>query len=167
MTWENRTKLFAALISTVAVIAGGWQYIQTQRIAAAAPYLEKKLAWCEEAVETAAALAVRVDRKPEDVVRFWELYWGVMVLIEGGGVEQAMVEVGRELERAQSAAGGEKGGDASFIGLRGASLSLAKACRDELADEWSPRWLRRGGAAPGGDAQNAALPSGPSQAWTK
>lgn len=155
-------KLFAALLSAAAILVGGWQYVQTQRIAAAAPYLEKKLAWSEKAVEAAAALAVRADPDSEDVARFWELYWGVMVLIEGGGVERAMIAVGLELERKQGAAG-EKGRDAPLASLRGATLRLAKACRDELADEWSPRWLRRGDAPPAPAAQDAALPYGAGQ----
>ena len=82
MTWEERTKVGATLLSLVAIVIGGSQFIQNQRILAATPFLQKKLEWCEKAVKTVSALAVNDQPNPEDEQEFWQLYWGLMVLIE-------------------------------------------------------------------------------------
>jgi hypothetical protein len=45
--------------------------------------MRSKLKWCEEAVETASYISVHgKEQAPVKVARFWELYWGVMGMVE-------------------------------------------------------------------------------------
>ena len=148
MNWETAIKLGAALASMVTVLVTAWQFLITQRVAAATPFLERKLAWCEEALETAAALAIRLEPSERDLARFWELYWGVMVLIENAEIEDAMVDFGKELEKTQTFEGGAKDVETHLVGLRGKSVRLARACRSELASEWSVSWRRDPASSP-------------------
>lgn len=161
MTWEERTKVGATLLSLVAIVIGGSQFIQNQRILAATPFLQKKLEWCEKAVKTVSALAVNDQPNPEDEQEFWQLYWGLMVLIENESIETAMVEFGEALEGSRQIESGAKNSATPLIGLRGASLGVARACRRELAEEWSPSWLRQGNTTEVTSPQNSSFPSSP------
>jgi hypothetical protein len=114
-----------------------------QAINASKPYLEKKLAWCEEAVETTGRIAASDAGDTDSIKRFWVMYWGVMGLIEHEDVAQAMINFGDELRKIDAAAAEAKGmPDGEAGSLRMASLSLARACRAELAREWSAEWRR-------------------------
>lgn len=64
-------------------------------------------------------------------LRFWQLYWGVMGLVENQEVTDAMIAFGGKLNTKESPSS-----------LQGASLQLARACRQEMADSWSPIWRR-------------------------
>ena len=129
MTIDTSIKAFVAIVGLASLIFGIVQFLKVQAVEAEKPYLERKLAWCEEAVETAARIANAQPPDPNDVRRFWEMYWGVMGMIEGGPVTLAMVAFGNGL----------RGGDAQ---LPEKSLAIAHACRSELSAEWSPIWSR-------------------------
>ncbi|MCL6286010.1 hypothetical protein M3P21_21065 [Ruegeria sp. 2012CJ41-6] len=140
MTWETRVKAVAVFVSVVAILVGGWQYLQTQKINAARPYLEKKLEWCEEAVRITSKLAVMREENFRSEAEFWQLYWGVMGLTENADVTRAMVAYGKELNEKTEGASEPDFDPTSALGLTGLSLDLAHACRGELANEWSPHW---------------------------
>lgn len=90
-----------------------------------------------------------------------------MVLIENDQIEAAMVEFGKELDASQTFEGGAKDAETHLVGLRGASLRVARACREELAKEWSMRWLRSTPEEPaaseenGGDSSVESEPGSP------
>jgi len=126
---EKIVKLITALVAASGLGFGIVKYIQIQEIDAARPYLEKKLAWCEEAVETTAAIAVDRENSSREKKRFWELYWGVMGLVEKRSINNAMIAYGKALQNDQP--------------LQKKSLDLAHACRSELAKDWSPSWERQ------------------------
>jgi hypothetical protein len=137
MTNDERIKALAAVVGLGGLLVGAYQFLQLQAIEAARPYLEKKLHWCEAAVETTAAIATRAVPAEADVQRFWEMYWGVMGLIEKAPITDAMIAFGEVLRT-----GAVPPDAARRAALTGRSLDLAHACRTELAAEWSPFWAR-------------------------
>ena len=143
MTTDEKIKAVAAVVALAGLLWGVYSFIQVQAIGAAKPYLEKKLAWCETAVETTSRIATANQRAAADVERFWQIYWGVMGLIENQAITDAMVAFGKGLNTAQPPAIGSKELGAPPIGLRRMSLDLAHACRQELSLEWSAHWSRR------------------------
>lgn len=110
------------------MVFGIIKFIKVQEIEAAKPYLEKKLVWCEEAVNTASSIANNKGISEEKERHFWELYWGVMGMVEKEEVTQAMVAFGEELK--------------SNRDLKNKALAIAHACRAELANDWSSSWSR-------------------------
>ena len=139
MTAETKIKALLAFVSLAAFLFGIFQFLHSQAISAREPYLTKKLEWCEEAVEKAAQIAMSPTPDNEDVTRFWQMYWGVMNLIERESIKDAMVAFGEELLVQTEASSTSKGGN-SVTGLTGLARELAEACRDELALEWSSSW---------------------------
>ncbi len=130
---ERRVKIIGVIVTVAGLLFGIVQFVRTQAVEAAKPYLEKKLEWCEEATETAASIATRARASvPLKVERFWELYWGVMGLVEDEKVTGAMIDFGEGL--------GGKGLEEKT--LKDLSLAIAHACRHEMAKDWSPIWSR-------------------------
>ncbi|WP_341368431.1 hypothetical protein [Yoonia sp. BS5-3] len=157
MNTETKIKAVTAMIAVIGLIAGIFQFIHVQSIAAATPFLQKKLLWCEEAVDTAARIATSETPEQPDLQRFWQLYWGKMGLIENETVKAAMIRFGASLTaldlsyQSPDAANSDDAkafapenviANASEDSLQDQSLALAHACRDELSREWSARWTR-------------------------
>lgn len=98
-----------------------------QKIAASKPFLDKQLKLFEEVTQITAFLAT-VPESPdreEKILRFKQLYWGEMALVEQGPVESAMVKFKQGLEN-----------NASISDMQQLSLQIAHACREELAQSW-------------------------------
>lgn len=132
-TLEYWLKVVGSVIAAGSLFLGAAQFIRNQTVEAAKPYLQSKLKWCEEAVETASLIATSDPVAPaaKTTARFWQLYWGVMGLVENEQVTQAMIGFGNALSAKES----------PDI-LKGRSIALAHACRSEMADSWSPVWKR-------------------------
>lgn len=129
---EHWLKVIGTVVAVSGLLLGAAQFIRNQSVEAAKPYLEKKLKWCEEAVETASLIATsKPGAAPDQVSRFWQLYWGVMGMVENETVTAAMIGFGDALKASES-------GDV----LKGKSLGLSHACRLEMAESWSPIWRR-------------------------
>ena len=139
-TLEHWLKIAGVALTLAGLLAGTYQFTRNQAVEAARPFLERKLRWCEEAVEVAAGIAVygrdstapAVSPSPpvRRVDRFWALYWGVMGMVESRDITDAMVAFGEGL----------KSGAADSDRVR--SLDIAHACRTEMASNWSPVWRR-------------------------
>lgn len=137
---EHWLKISGVALTLVGLLAGTYQFTRNQAVEAARPFLERKLRWCEEAVEVAAGIAIygRDSAVPavapappvRRVDRFWSLYWGVMGMVENQDVTDAMVAFGNGLQS----------GSAESDNRR--SLAIAHACRSEMARDWSPVWRR-------------------------
>jgi len=131
---EYGLKVVGSVAALGGLLLAGAQFTRNQSVEAAKPYLERKLKWCEEAVETTAFIATSEAGAAAAAVktrRFWQLYWGVMGLVENQQVTNAMIAFGGKLSAKESSSS-----------LQGASLQLARACRQEMADSWSPIWRR-------------------------
>ena len=139
-TLERQLKIIGAALTLAGILAGLYQFSRTQAINAARPFLEKKLQWCEEAVESAAGIAIHGRQsapvqkeggsRTSRVDRFWTLYWGTMGMVENQHVISAMMAFGDGLETADTS------------GDRERALDIAHACRREMAHDWSPIWAR-------------------------
>jgi hypothetical protein len=140
MTTDEKIKAITAALALATLVWSAYSFIRLRAVEAAKPYLEKKLAWCESAVETTARLANASQMQPVDIERFWQMYWGVMGLIEKDTITNAMIAYGKDLP-AQTATNAKPPG-APPAGLKAKSLTLAHACRQELSLEWSPSWSR-------------------------
>ena len=126
MMSEINLKSITTLIAVLGLVFGVFQFIHVQKIAATKPFLERKLAWCEEIVETTSYIATsKTDSEPQ-IRRFWQMYWGVMGLVEKEEILDAMVAFGKELESKKA--------------LKSKSLDIAHACRGEFEDDWSSSW---------------------------
>ena len=128
MSAEMTVKAVTVLVAVCGLVFGIVKFIQVQQIEASKPFLEKKLEWCEEAVEMASAVANATGDSSSEEQRFWQLYWGVMGLVENEDVLKAMVDFGEELQ--------------TRANLKPKSLAIAHACRSEMARDWSPSWAR-------------------------
>jgi hypothetical protein len=64
-------------------------------------------------------------------LRFWQLYWSVMGMVEAQRVSEAMIAFGGKLNAKESPSSFQAG-----------ALQLALACRREMGDSWSPIWRR-------------------------
>ena len=131
-------------ITAVATVAGlfwaVYNTIETRALEARKPFLDLQLKLYQDATESAATLATSTDPKilEENEAKFWRLYWGVLAMVENGGidsasggVEGAMVRFGRALQQ----------NPRITKTLHDASLDLAHACRDSLAASWGvPDW---------------------------
>ena len=140
MSDENVIKGFAALVGLAGLIIGLVKFLEVQSVEAKRPYLERKLAWCEQAVETTARISTSADPSQKDIYRFWQMYWGVMGLIENASINSAMVDFGDGLKNQPTAEEGSNYLPSYLSGMRGKSVALAHACRKELSAEWSPSW---------------------------
>jgi hypothetical protein len=140
--WVKALSLLGAAIAfawgVIQFVAGQHSQAETRRIEATKPFLERQLKLYTEATQAAATLAT--SKSPQEVdaasKRFWNLYWGELALVEDRRVEAAMVQFGRALET----------GSASPQ-LQQASLALAHACRDSLAESWGVSHWRNPHAA--------------------
>jgi len=128
MEIEIILKIITALIAIIGLIFGIIRFVHIQEIEASKPFLEKKLEWCIEATETASSIANAKGSTETEEKRFWELYWGVMGMVENEEITKAMIAFGKELKARQN--------------LQKKSLDLAHACRTEMANDWSSSWKR-------------------------
>lgn len=137
---ERWVKIIGVALTLAGLLAGAYQFVRTQSVAAARPFFERKLKWCEEAVEIAAGIAVygRDTVLPADgatpstrrVDRFWALYWGAMGMVENQDITDAMVAFGNGLRSDTAASDNTR------------ALAIAHACRSEMARDWSSAWRR-------------------------
>ncbi|MFI5325141.1 MAG: hypothetical protein ACHQ7H_02815 [Candidatus Rokuibacteriota bacterium] len=132
-TLEYWLKVVGSLLAAGSLFLGAAQFIRNQTVEAAKPYLQAKLKWCEEAVEKTSEIATSDPgaAAAKSTARFWQLYWGLMGLVENEQVTQAMIGFGNALNAKES----------PDI-LKGRSIALAHACRTEMAASWSPVWTR-------------------------
>ncbi|MGB3556022.1 MAG: hypothetical protein WBA25_15440, partial [Jannaschia sp.] len=89
MSLETFAKLAAAGVAALALAWGIAEFLRSQSVAAERPFLERKLAWCEEAVELASALAVGGVGQ-EAKTRFRQMFYGVMGLVENAEIREGM-----------------------------------------------------------------------------
>jgi hypothetical protein len=135
-------EIFAKWVTILVTVAGFFwgvtAALQGRAIEARRPFLDLQLKLYQEATKVTAVLATSTDPAELQVaeVRFWQLYWGELAMIENGGiktenggVEGAMVRFGDQLSSHPQ--------DRSL--LKQLSLELAHVCRDSLAESWNVR----------------------------
>lgn len=130
-------KLVGAFVGLGGLLFSIFQYVQVQKTNAAAPFLQRKLGWCEEAIETAASIATKQPAEAADIARFNEMYWGVMGLIEDEAISDAMDSYFNAMTPADDAA--EQNASRQDH-LQAHAQAISHACRAELAQDWSSSW---------------------------
>jgi hypothetical protein len=127
-TLKEITLFVTAVVAVVTLLFGIIKFFQIQEMEAKKPYLLKKLEWCTEAVEMASSIANSKDDSKISEQRFWQIYWGVMGLVEHDEIRNAMIDFGNNISSGKQCKLKEK------------SLAIAHACRKEMANDWSPSW---------------------------
>jgi hypothetical protein len=147
----------AKLASTLGAIALGlwaaFTYYDTANRDVQKSFNDAQLALCKEASDAAATLAsvtplpipdnaaIKPTDKIEDAwriarVRFEQLYWGSLAIVENSDVESRMVEFRTLLTSHEE----EMRADKLNVGLRpfirNAALNIAHACRDLVSKTW-------------------------------
>ncbi|MGJ8675974.1 MAG: hypothetical protein ACSHX0_00510 [Akkermansiaceae bacterium] len=150
---EIRLKVITALLTVAAFLWGIYTYrdttkqklaaqiaedaksAETRRIEATRPFLDRQLQLYTEAVQVTSMIATSSDDAEiqRTTIRFEQLYWGELALVERSGVATAMVNFRNELFREGS----------SQKSLKPLALALAHACRDELASSWNTESWKR------------------------
>ena len=149
--WDTIIKVVTAVIGLAVALTGLSQYraesdknIETQKIERQKLEVERskltfdlnrqKAELLSEAAEVASTLATSSDRKEvaSAVSKFWKLYYGKLVLVEGPDVATAMVELGHIIEEF-------KPDTLSFTDeqkakLKRGALSLSDACKTQAND---------------------------------
>ncbi len=137
---ETAVKALVALVGLAGLVFSIAQFLSVQAVEARTPYLTKKLEWCEEAVKTTAKISTGNDLDETATNKFWQMYWGVMGLVENGPVKEAMIAFGDQLPEASRFITGSKASADQSDTLADYSLAIAHACRRELSREWSQSW---------------------------
>ena|SRR5215813_1594951 len=137
--WDLRIKALAAVggVVTVAIAVGNYVYTHDRDAQAALresrkPFLAQQLSLYVDATRAAAQLAT-LDPKSNDWgnarLRFWQLYWGELIVVEDVDVAKKMQAFGDQLKTVDP----EKGVP-TF--LDAASRELAEACRRSIERNW-------------------------------
>jgi hypothetical protein len=144
-TLDLGLKLLTPLLAVAAFVWGIYTYreaqhqqAETRRIEATRPYLDKQLALYIEATQVTARIATSGDAAEveKSLKRFRELYWGELALVEHGDVARAMVAFREALDNKKPQPE-----------LARLALTLAHACRDDLAMSWGTEaWKLHGGS---------------------
>lgn len=119
------------------------------------PFLERQLNLCFEAAATVSTLATTTDSgvRKKARIRFFELFWGELVLVENTAVAGAMIDFRDKLlnldgpELAENDARSQATAtsapkrnvasvDASTADLKTLSLSIATNCRELIGESW-------------------------------
>lgn len=118
-----------------------FEFSASARIEARKPFLERQLGLCLEATRVAAIIATATDeehrKKAND--RFWELYWGELVIVENNEVKTAMNNFKHALDKLQTNTPlNPERPESSIQGpqLETLSLLLGEKCRDLIAESW-------------------------------
>jgi hypothetical protein len=83
------TAIVSAFVGLVTIIVAFGTYrnqsakdIETRTFEAKKPFFEKQMALYVDATETVSRIAGSSVPKPEDLTRFWQLYWGPLAAVE-------------------------------------------------------------------------------------
>ena len=111
------------------------QYLQTLVEAqreAKKPFYEQQLALYLEATNVTSRISVPLSEidKRAAIVRFWQLYWGQLALVESPEVARAMVAFKNVLEDTTLT---DKDRTTQ---LKSKTIDLAHKCRDSLKESW-------------------------------
>jgi hypothetical protein len=157
MSLDNWIKVLGIVGVVISFLWGVWQWkdkseqelkqrsseavrlAETRRLEATKPFLERQLKLYTEASQVAAQVATQggSEAGKKARVRFWELYWGELALVENREVEAAMKQMGDAISAG-----------AAETDLKRLSLRLAHACRASLDLSWGVRaWSRPDEAA--------------------
>ena len=124
-------------LALIGLPIGLWQYFEKAENEYKKPLWEKQLNYYLEATRAAASIAVLLNEETDtskvewqkERVRFWQLYYGELVVVEDPEVSKAMVAFGKCLRQYELSQCDQKT-------LKQLSLDLAQACRTSVGKSW-------------------------------
>jgi hypothetical protein len=116
------------------------QYLQTLTEAqreAKKPFYEEQLALYLEATNVASRISAPLSEDDEKaaIVRFWQLYWGQLALVESQDVARAMMAFKDVLEDTTLTR------EDRAAQLKRKTIDLARQCRESLKESWDVELL--------------------------
>lgn len=130
----------------IAIVAGVWvwhTYPESKEKDFRMAYWDHQMTLFFEATQAAsqiATLPAEDPRKAEATKKFWELYWGQMIVIETKNdkdpVAQAMIHFGKCLIEPGEQEPSNKCGNQE---LKNRAWQLGKACRDSIGTSWDQK----------------------------
>jgi hypothetical protein len=136
--WVVRNSgVFALLIASAGAVFGLIQYYETVQRDFRKPLWEKQLNLYLEATGAAAKLVelpndhdpIAKDEYKRSWIKFWELYYGELAVVEDPDVSAAMVNFGTCLRQYQT-------NECDTVTLKRRSLELAATCRRSVSTSW-------------------------------
>lgn len=125
------------LVALIGVPVGLWQYFEKAENEYRRPLWEKQLNYYLDATQAASTIATLRNDQTElgkmewlkARMRFWQLYYGELVVVEDPSVSQAMVNFGKCLRDYEDERCDQRQ-------LQKLSLELAKVCRNSVSASW-------------------------------
>ena len=164
VTFEQWTKVLSICGALIVGGAAAFTYYDTANRELEKPVNDMRLSLCKEATDAAATLAIFVPQpeknpmlstdKIEDPwrlarVRFEQLYWGSLAIVEDRDVEDKMVKFRADFVRHEDDIRDNK----LNVGLRAfllqSVLDLSRACRGLVSKSWRLQLPILEGKAPG------------------
>lgn len=139
--WKDKLVRMLPLVTVLLAIASFWfgvfQFYSEREKEFKKPLWEKQLEVYLEATKATATLATFIREKEGESqkewekarIRFWQLYYGELAVVEDKKVSQAIVEFGKCLRE-------YKYGECDQKKLVTISLNLAQLCRDSVGESW-------------------------------
>jgi hypothetical protein len=148
MTLDQFAKI-SSMLSAIAVAVGAIvTYYDTANRELQKPFNDIQLSLCKDASESAATIAslqppsspTQADKLQDPWhqarIRFEQLYWGSLAIVENRNVEQKMVAFRKGMLAQETPAPESKREGQPAGSLQVAALDLAHACRDLVSKTW-------------------------------
>jgi hypothetical protein len=154
MTFDQFAKLGSMVGAIVVGAAAAFTYYDTANRELEKPFNDLQLNLCKEASDAAATLAAFTPRSektpplPSDKLedpwraarlRFDQLYWGSLAIVENSAVETSMVKFRKMLRNHEDEIYEKKLNTGVQALMLGAALELAHACRELVSKTWQLR----------------------------
>ena len=148
--YELYLKVAGPLLVLAGLIFGVYQYQDTARLdreardeqykkslveaqrEAKKPFYEKQLALYLEATNVTSRISTPISEEDKNaaIVRFGQLYWGQLVLVEDQKVATAMIAFKKALENTTDSE------EEKAENLKRKTIELARKCRESLKESW-------------------------------
>jgi hypothetical protein len=149
-TFENRLKAVSIFGAIYLAVLAGWKFLDQRQREVESAFAEKQLALCIDAGEVAATIATSYyndaalspDAFQKARLRFIQLYFGSLAIVEDDEVANAMIKFRNEAiaPPAKASTGSADATSADALNHRealyNAALDLADACRAMLKVHW-------------------------------
>ena len=123
------------IVTVLALVSGGWfalwKYEDAVEKSFRKPFWEKQIQCYFEASKYASILATSCDEEERSNAKgkFYQLYYGMLAMVEDDKVEEAMIEFHKELSSSKNILCGTKK-------LKNLSLELAWNLRSSIGSTW-------------------------------
>jgi hypothetical protein len=144
MTVDEKVKIASVIGAVIVGAATAYTYFDTANREVEKPFNDAQLRLCIDASDVAAHVASvppseRDDRWMPARMRFEELYWGSLAIVENANVEGMMVRFRNLLLPMETKVRANTLSDIERRQLQNAALNIAHACRALVSKTWRLR----------------------------